>query len=220
MLWVLHRATNGPTMASSATTTATPRNSDQTTCQIGANSNTFRLMSSLTITVAAQQQLTIHAISAISTQTITLTSGTTSGTAIFSTTTSTTIPATTKTTPFNLMFQPLPANTPFTQTYPDDRLSEASGHVPPSQPSAANHHLVESNAEVGSLPSAPTISNAIPLLSVPIPSRLQTRIQTGKYIDFNTLLTHALVFTSDGSTFSSTYKLLYCRCYHRMGSYS
>jgi len=157
-----------------------------------------------------QQQLTnllIQAISANSLQTITPTSGTNSGTAIFLTTTSITIPASTQTTIFNLMPQPLPANIPFTQTDPDDRLSEASDHVPPCQLSSANLHLVESNAQVGSLPSAPTISTAIPLLSTPIPSRLQTRIQTGEYIDFNTLLTHAMVFTRDRFQHTQTFTL-------------
>ena len=87
------------------------------------------------------------------------------------------------------MPQPFRVNTPFTQTDQDDRLSEAFGHVPPSQPSAANLHLVEPDEQVSSLPTVPTISTAITLLSTPIPSRLWTRIQAGEYIDVNTLLT-------------------------------
>ena len=188
-------------MASSLTTTANPRHSNQTTCQTGASSETLHLLSSQ-LQSLPQQQLTsllIQAISANSSQTITPTSGTTSGTPISTTATSTSIPASTQTTTFNLMPQPLPASTPFTQTDPDDRLSEASGHVPPSQPSTANLHLVEPDTQVSSLPSVPTISTAIPLLSTPIPSRLRTRIQAGEYVDFNTLLTHAMVFTRDGS---------------------
>ena len=114
---------------SSVMTTATLRHSNQTTCQTSASSEILRLLSSQ-LQSLPQQQLTsllIQAISANSPQTITPTSRTTSGTPISPTTctTSTTIPASTQTITFNLMPQPLLASTPFTQTDPNDRLSEA-----------------------------------------------------------------------------------------------
>ena len=121
-------------MASSVMTTASLQHSNQTTCQTGASSKTLHLLSSQLQSLPQQQliSLSIQAISTNSSQTITPTSGNTSGTPISTTTTSTTIPASTQTTTFNLMPQPLQANTPFMQTDSDDRLSEAStasGHM-------------------------------------------------------------------------------------------
>ena len=90
----------GTSMASSVTTTATLRHSNQTTCQTGASSETLRLLSSESQSLPQPQltSLLIQAISANSPQTITPTSGTISGTAISLTTTSTAITASTQTT--------------------------------------------------------------------------------------------------------------------------
>jgi len=63
----------GTSMASSVTTTATLRHSNQTTCQTGASNETFRLLSSQLQSLPQQQltSLVIQAISANSLQTIT-----------------------------------------------------------------------------------------------------------------------------------------------------
>ena len=73
----------------------------------------------------------------------------------------------------------------------EDRLSEASGHGPPIRPSPGGPSQVDPDLAA---------QGAHPSLTPPVPARLRTRILAGEYIDFNTLLTHAIFSVRDAPT--------------------
>ena len=76
----------------------------------------------------------------------------------------------------------------------EDRLSEASGHVPPIQPSSGSlNQQVESHTQE----PAVLATTHLPPLIPPVPTCLRTRILSGEYIDFNTLLAHAIFSMRD-----------------------
>ena len=96
--------------------------------------------------------------------------------------TSTTIPTSSRT--YNL-------NLPTSEQ--EDRLSEASGHVPPIQPSPGSlNEQVEPHTQEPAV-----LGTTHPPLIPPVPARLRTRILSGEYIDFNTLLAHAIFSVRD-----------------------
>ena len=76
----------------------------------------------------------------------------------------------------------------------EDRLSEASGHVPLIQPSSGSlNQQVEPHTQE---PAVLATTHPPPLIP-PLSTRLRTRVLSGEYIDFNTLLAHAIFSVCD-----------------------